>query len=69
VGGSASNCTEDENIFLYTCGKIICNHRIFPKCCTNSKCSYSIIHLIWHPQDCKGAGLINNPFVVKQHRY
>ena len=35
------------------------NYRIFPKCCSIMKCLYSRIYLIWHPQDWRGAGLIN----------
>ena len=30
---------------------------------SNSICFYSIIHLIWHPQDGRGAALLNIPFV------
>jgi hypothetical protein len=59
MGWSAWNCREDENIFLYPCRKKIYIHRMFPKGWTNSECSYIGIYLISHPQDWRGAGLLN----------
>jgi len=43
-------------------------HQMFPKGRTNSKCLYSRIYLIWHPQDWRGAGLLNIP-CVKQYLF
>ena len=50
-------------------GKKICIYWMFPKGCTNSKCLYSGIYLIWDPQGWRGARLLNISFVVKQYLY
>jgi hypothetical protein len=57
---SVSNCREDENILLFPCGKKAISTR------TNSMWLYSRMYLIWHPQDWRGAGSLNIPF-VKQY--
>ena len=63
---STRNCRDDENIFLYPCRKKFHIHHTRHKGCTNSNCLYTRIYLIWHPQDWRGAGLLNFPFVFIQ---
>jgi hypothetical protein len=62
MGLSASNYTEDENIFLYPYRNKIVIHRLFPKSWTDFKCLYNRIYLIWHPQNWRGAAVFTIPF-------